>query len=259
MHLSSNLTFGESNQPLLIEKRISLLKAIEKEGSILKAAKMVPMSYKSAWEAVDSMNNLAPFPIVEKETGGAGGGGTKLTNYGKTLLQNYEILKKEQEKFLLYLSTLADFDTKNIKTIQRISMQISARNQIRGVVDKIVTSDVNANVIIVPKSGHELFANITSSSVESLCIKEGDEVVAIFKSSSVLLSTDESITTSARNRIKGVISQIIQNNTNSEIVIDIGGDSITSVITSVSVKRLGLKVGSSVMALIKSSDIIIVK
>ncbi|MDX1808983.1 MAG: TOBE domain-containing protein [Sulfurospirillaceae bacterium] len=259
MHFSSNLTLGESDQPLFIEKRINLLKAIQDEGSILKAAKMVPMSYKSAWEAIDSMNNLAPFPIVEKETGGAGGGGTKLTNYGKTLLQNYEILKKEQEKFLLYLSTLADFDTKNIQTIKRISMQISARNQIRGIVDKIVTSDVNANVIVVPKSGHELFANITSSSIESLCIKEGDEVVAIFKSSSVLISTDANISISARNRIEGTISKIIQNNTNSEVVIDIGGDSITSVITSGSVKRLGLKVGSSITALIKSSDIIIGK
>ncbi|WP_331774115.1 TOBE domain-containing protein [Sulfurospirillum sp. 1612] len=259
MQFTSTLTLSEDNQPLLIEKRIKLLKAIDQEGSMLKASKKVPMSYKSAWEAIDTMNNLSPSPIVEKETGGAGGGGTRLTDYGKTLLKNYEILKREEEKFLSYLSTLADFDTKDIKTIKRISMQISARNQIRGVVDKIVTGDVNANVIVVPKSGHELFANITNSGIESLMVQEGDEVVAIFKSSSIMLSTDENITISARNRISGIITQITQNNTNSEVVIDVGGDSITSVITTGSVKRLGLKVGSQVVALIKSSEIMIGK
>ena len=74
MEISSNLTLEILNKPFLLEKRIDLLFAIQKTGSISKAAKHVPMSYKSAWEAVDSMNNLAPTPIVEKETGGKGGG-----------------------------------------------------------------------------------------------------------------------------------------------------------------------------------------
>ena len=46
------------------------------------------MSYKSAWEAVEAMNNLSISPIVTRETGGAGGGGTTLTNYGENLFDN---------------------------------------------------------------------------------------------------------------------------------------------------------------------------
>ncbi len=74
MEISSNLTLELFNQPFLLEKRIELLFAIQRMGSISKAAKEVPMSYKSAWEAVDSMNNLSHTPILIKETGGVGGG-----------------------------------------------------------------------------------------------------------------------------------------------------------------------------------------
>ena len=46
------------------------------------------------------MNNLSINPIVQKETGGVGGGGTKLTPYGENLLNTYNVLKEEQIKFL---------------------------------------------------------------------------------------------------------------------------------------------------------------
>ncbi|MDD3499723.1 MAG: LysR family transcriptional regulator, partial [Sulfurovum sp.] len=76
MELTSNLTLELSDQPFLLEKRIQLLNAIKQHGSISKAAKAVPMSYKAAWDAVDTMNNLSQTPIVSRETGGKGGGGT---------------------------------------------------------------------------------------------------------------------------------------------------------------------------------------
>ena len=69
MTISSNLTLELFNQPFLLEKRIQLLIAIKHSGSINKAAKEVLMSYKSAWEAVETMNNLSLHPIVQRETG----------------------------------------------------------------------------------------------------------------------------------------------------------------------------------------------
>ena len=53
MAISSNLTLELLNHPFLLENRIELLKAIKQTGSINKAAALVPMSYKSAWEAVE--------------------------------------------------------------------------------------------------------------------------------------------------------------------------------------------------------------
>lgn len=260
MEISSNLTLELADKPFLLEKRIELLHAISKVGSISKAAKAVPMSYKSAWEAVDAMNNLSPTPIVQKETGGSGGGGTKLTEYGENLLKTYSLLKIEQNKFLERMTKITDMDSGTLKTIGRLSMQISARNQISGIVDKIVKGDVNANVVLIPKSGQELFANVSLSSINNLDIKKGDEIIAIFKSSNVLISTDENIAISARNKIKGIISSISKNNTNSELIIDIGdGKNIASNITAGSIKRLKLEEGKEVYAFIKSNDVMIGK
>ena len=260
MEISSNLTLELSDKPFLLEKRIVLLHAIANKGSISKAAKVVPMSYKSAWEAVDAMNNLSPTPIVQKETGGAGGGGTKLTSYGKNLLKTYSILKTEQEKFLETMTNFTDIDSGTLKTIGRLSMQISARNQINGKVDKIIKGDVNANIVIIPKNGQELFANVSLSSLNTLDIKIGQDVIAIFKSSNVLISIDENIAISARNKIKGRISTISQNNTNSELIIDIGeGKNIASIITTGAVKKLSLEIGTKVYAFIKSNDVMVGK
>ncbi|MCW8821547.1 MAG: LysR family transcriptional regulator, partial [Sulfurovum sp.] len=117
MELSSKLTLEMLGKPFLLEKRIELLRAIEEYGSISKAAKAVPMSYKSAWEAVDSMNSLSPEPIVIRETGGKDGGGTTITIYGKQLLENYAVLKEEHTRFLTRLSELTDIESGSFKTI----------------------------------------------------------------------------------------------------------------------------------------------
>lgn len=260
MQINSNLTLEILNQPFLLEKRIELLLAIQKEGSISKAAKVVPMSYKSAWEAVDAMNNLAPQPIVQKETGGKGGGGTVLTDYGENLLNSYAILKNEQQKFLENLTNITDIDTGTLKTIKRFAMQISARNQIQGIVKKVVLSEINANIIIIPKSGHELFSNISKNSVINMDIKEDTEVVAIFKSSNVLLTTNQNIIISGRNKIKGIIKAIRKDEINCEVIIDIGDkQTIASIVTVEAIKELKLIIGAEVIAVIKSNDIMIGK
>lgn len=260
MEITSNLVLGLANQPFLLEKRIELLHAIAREGSILKAAKAVPMSYKSAWEAIDSMNNLSPTPIVERETGGSGGGGTKLTPYGENLLETYEMLKSEQIKFLEKLTLLTDMNSGTIKTIRRLSMHISARNQLFGKIGDIKKAKVNAEISIVLKSGVVLVSTITNSAVEELNLEVGDEVVAIMKASSVLLTTVLDLETSSRNKLIGVITDIKRGDVNSQVSIDVGdNDVVVSTITTSSVDTLELEVGSRVCALIKSSNIIIGK
>ena len=53
------------------DTRISLLENIDKLGSISQAAKAVSISYKTAWDAVDEMNNLAEQPLVASTIGGS--------------------------------------------------------------------------------------------------------------------------------------------------------------------------------------------
>lgn len=260
MAISSNLTLELFDKPFLLEKRIELLMAIKKTGSVNKAAAVVPMSYKAAWETIEAMNNLSINPIVQKVTGGSGGGGTTLTEYGENLLKTYHLLKAEQKKFIENLNRITDINTGTLKTIRRLSMQISARNQIVGFVETIETGAVNSEVDIKLKGGNTIASIITNKAVQNLDLKVGDEVIAVIKSSNVLITTDENLKLSARNRFQGAIDSINQGAVNCEVVVDIGnGDKIIAIITKNSVESLNLKVGEKIGTIIKASDVMIGK
>ena len=260
MEISSNLTLEIFNQPFLLEKRIELLIAIKRTGSISKAAKEVPMSYKAAWEAIEAMNNLSTTPIVQRETGGVGGGGTTLTPYGENLIETFEVLKKEQKKFLENLSQFTDINSGTLKDIRRLSMQISARNQIAGTVELIANGTVNAEVYIKLKSGYTIISVITNTAVNNLNLKVGDDVVAIFKSNTVLITTDIALNISARNKFLGTVDTINKGEINSELIIDIGnGDKIASIITTNSIESLNIEEKKEICAVIKASDVMLGK
>lgn len=248
------------DKPEQLEKRIRLLEAIEACGSISSAAKKVGLSYKAAWEAVDTMNNLSLQPLVTKSTGGSGGGGTTLTTLGKEMVKNYAILKHEYERFIHTLSHVSELNVEHIKNLQRIAMQISARNQLMGKIGEIKQAKVNAEIHIVLKSGVILVSTITNSAVEEMGLSVGDEVIGIIKASSVLVAKEDGIATSARNKLRGVVRDIKIGDVNAQVSIDVGeNDVVVATITTESVKQLGFNVGSSVCSIIKSSSIIIGK
>lgn len=69
-------------------------------------------------------------------------------------------------------------------------MQLSARNQIPGTVVRITKGVVTAEVVVRIAGGQELVSVITMSSVKSLGLKKGSEVVAIVKSTEVMIGVD---------------------------------------------------------------------
>lgn len=80
--------------------KVNLLEAIAEKGSISQAAKSMGMSYKRAWQLVEDMNALSEHAYVVTETGGAHGGGTRLTARGLHAIQTYRALEKEFESFI---------------------------------------------------------------------------------------------------------------------------------------------------------------
>ncbi|MES2798298.1 MAG: ModE family transcriptional regulator [Bacteroidota bacterium] len=80
--------------------RIQLLQLIIKEGSISKAAKAMAMSYKRAWDLINSMNSQASKPFVITKTGGKSGGGASVTNEGIQAIEEYLALQKRFHDFL---------------------------------------------------------------------------------------------------------------------------------------------------------------
>ncbi len=259
MKFISDLTLIDGESSFLLKKRIALLKAIDEVGSLNSAIKLVPLSYKGAWDMIDIMNNLCPTPVVEKNTGGIGGGGTRLTQYGKNLVKTYEIIEKEHQKFLETISLVTDFDSGNLKFFRRFNMQISARNQLLGIIQKIEIEKVSATVYVKLKNDYVITSVITAGAVENLALKEEDEVIVIIKSNSVILSIDEKINISARNKLNGVIEKIYLGEVNAEVIVNIGGDLIACVITKNSVQELNIKIGDTGPLVVKSSDVMIGK
>jgi molybdopterin-binding protein len=65
---------------------------------------------------------------------------------------------------------------------------------------------------------------------------------------------------SGRNKLRGVITNIRHEGLLVQVTIDVGGgQSITSIITSDATKALGLKKGSSVYALIKATEVMVIR
>ena len=60
---------------------------------------------------------------------------------------------------------------------------------------------------------------------------------------------------SIRNELPGIVKEIISDKVLSEIIIETGIGDVASVITTRSVKEMGLKVGDQVFALVKATDV----
>jgi molybdate transport system regulatory protein len=77
--------------------RVILLQRIHEMGSIAAAARSMKLGYRNAWLWIDSMNKLAPEPLVIKEAGGEKGGYARVTEAGLKAIEQYKELR---ERFL---------------------------------------------------------------------------------------------------------------------------------------------------------------
>lgn len=264
--LTGKLMIDTAMGSFLGDKRIRLLEAIAQHGSILQAAKAVPMAYKAAWDAVDDMNNVAPEPLVLRATGGRHGGGSELTAYGRRLIAFYRALEQESQAALARLSgqleqrgepDIAEFR----QILRRLTMKTSARNQFAGPIGAIRTGAVESEVILKLGPSLELTAIVTNESVQNLGLAEGRDVLAFVKASSIVLMVqEEGVRVSARNRFRGVVQKIHHGPVNTEVTLDLPGGHhvLTAVITDQSVERLGLAVGHPATAIFKASSVFLV-
>lgn len=239
--------------------RVDLLARIAECGSISQAARSIKMSYKAAWDAIDAMNNLAGEPLVARQTGGKGGGGTVLTERGRQLVDNFRIIEREHRRFIEQLSRQAEGITHDFLLIRRLNMKTSARNQFLGKVTAIKKGAVNDEVDLEIAGGLKIVAIVTHESTEGLGLDVGAEAFALIKASSVILVTDEQgAKFSARNRLRGQISRLQEGAVNTEVVIELpGGGAIAAVVTNESARALALAAGQAVTALFKASSVIV--
>ncbi len=261
LELGGELWLRAGDQTLGGATRIALLAAIGDTGSITRAAKAVGLSYKAAWDAVDTMNNLAGEPLVARSTGGKGGGGTTLTPRATSLIAAFRTIEREHRRFIEAASAaVAGFDV-DWALIGRIGMKTSARNQLFGKVASIVRGTVNDEVTLALPGGQSVVAVLTHESVDALGLREGADACALVKASWVVLAVDDGgpdLKVSARNRLRGSVDAVAAGAVNSEVTLALdGGGTLTAVVTNDSVDALQLDAGRRAIALFKASSVIL--
>lgn len=239
-------------------RRIALLKQIALTGSISQGAKNAGISYKSAWDAINEMNTLSEQALVDRATGGKGGGGAVLTRYGQRLIQLYDLLAQIQQKAF---DVLSDDDALPLDSllaaISRFSLQTSARNQWFGTVTRRDHQQVQQHVDILLADGKtRLKVAITAQSGERLGLDEGKEVLVLLKAPWVSVTRNPEAARDADNQLSCRISHIQRGAEQCEVLMTLP-DGQTLCATLPLESAIELEEGASVTAYFNADRIIL--
>jgi molybdate transport system regulatory protein len=69
-------------------------------------------------------------------------------------------------------------------------MQLSARNQLKAVVDTVTHGEVMSTVKVTLPDGQHITAAITKDAAQELTFAPGDDVIVVIKSTEVMLAKD---------------------------------------------------------------------
>jgi molybdate transport system regulatory protein len=89
VQVRSKVWLEAQGRPVLGPGRLELLQHIDEQGSISRAARLLKMTYRKAWGQIKAMEEQLDLDLVEKQTGGPGGGGARLTPEARELLSKY--------------------------------------------------------------------------------------------------------------------------------------------------------------------------
>ncbi len=240
-------------------RRVALLKQIKATGSISQGAKMAGISYKSAWDAINEMNQLADELLVDRATGGKGGGGATLTHYCERLLQLYDLLGQIQQKAFDVLKDDSLPLDSLLAAISRFSLQTSARNQFFGTIIERDHLQVQQHVNVqLADQKTVIRAALTEKSADRLNLKEGKEVLVLIKVPWVNIEKGASVAQQYDNALSGTLTQIETGNENSELVVTLeGGLEVCATCSNQHVTQQKLHINDTVTALFNADQVII--
>jgi molybdate transport system regulatory protein len=237
----------------------ALLQAVHDSGSIQRAARAAGYSYRGAWLVLEAASNLAQTPLLHTQTGGARGGGTRLTAEATGLLAVWARLAAEHGRFLQQQDRWLAAEPALATLLKRMSMKTTARNQFAGTVKAVVAGPVTSQVHLALPGGEELVATLTTTAAKRMKLKKGAEAIALVKASSVVLVSDfAGWQVSAQNQFAGTVSRIEKGAVSSCVVLALpGGALLTATVTQDAVVALGLKAGQAATAVFKASAVML--
>lgn len=248
-----------AGKSLVGRDRIDLLEALGEQGSISAAARVTGLSYKAAWDALNTINNLLPSPAFEAKTGGQRGGGAELTDHGRALILTFRLLEDRLKRAAQLMPDVGTGTLNPLDVLLGLGLRTSARNAFRCRVLSLSTGPVNSEVRLQLSRTATLVSTITSESVQTLSIRPDREILALVKASFITLHppTSKDIT-GYENHITGIIVHRNDSPENSEFQIDINdGRILTAVISNTDSANLTLGPGDTTTATFKASHIIL--
>lgn len=256
MQIDGRFWLTKENQSFLGAGRIELLERIDKTGSINAAAKEMKMSYKAAWERINGMNALADQPLIERLTGGKGGGGTKLTPYAHELIATFHRFNELHRQFIDRFAEAGDDPERLARILSRTFLTTSARNQLPATLLSIEERGLNGVLTLSLTGSHTIQSIITMKSIRNMGLTIGCDLYAIIKSSDVTVVSTPPKNDESVNVLKGTISGIESQDETDEITFAL--DLFTDIIALMNPKETKkLSEGMNAYALISPKHIII--
>lgn len=198
------------------DKRLDILRRIGETGSISSAARAAGVSYKAAWQAIDTLVNLAGTPLVETAVGGSGGGGARLTEAGHWLLEVAARLDAARAAVLAEFDRRRPVDAEDPgqhpgrrrhadpserpraaalpvapTTMAALGLRTSLRNQLPCRVAAVQSRGPLVRVTMTLADGGTLASRITRESAELLELRSGLPVLALCKATAVTITAPD--------------------------------------------------------------------
>lgn len=182
-------TLHEALGHAISDKRLEVLRLVAQSGSISQAAREAGISYKAAWQAIDTLTNLSGVALVDRTVGGSGGGGAHITAEGLKLIQLANQLQTVRRQVLAQFAGGA-------ASVGGLGLRTSMRNQLPCEViglSAVSDSDPIVNARLRTAGGAEMAASLTRESADLLGLRSGQVVLALCKATAVVVQSAASM------------------------------------------------------------------
>lgn len=238
------------------DKRIEILRLVADCGSISQAARDAKVSYKAAWQAIDTLTNLAGVALVSRAVGGAGGGGASLTLAGQKLLSISTLLSEMRDQVFATFGSNELLLPRALPVLSKLGVRTSMRNQLPCRVERLEVLGQTVRVHLRFSGQSGLVSRITKASAELLGLKKGQDVLALCKATAVTVISAPAtgkVTTADAQCLGGQALRVSRGKTGDEVslLLDAGLQLVGFAASSE-----GLKAGVRVIALVEESAVV---
>lgn len=231
------------------DRRLDVLRRIAAGDSISQAAREVGVSYKAAWQAIETLSQASGQALVDRTVGGAGGGGAVITEAGQRLLALADELASARAAVLARFAGSATLAA-------GLQLRTSMRNQLACRVLALHTASPEDPTVWVQcetRGGLTLSASLTRESADLLALAPGRSVLLLCKATAVAVGAPQrarrAVPRAGTVHLNGTVERVTPGRERDEVVLALpGGDRWVGFAPHPFVLAVGARAGAGVAA-----------